>query len=172
MRRTWMIALLLGLAFTTPAYAEVDAVTGATQVGAGTDKQARNDERVRKAMLKMRKSLPRVHGKQVETAVVMRGHTMARSSQWTAELVPAEKMRLEKTMNFRAATPGHNETLTYQFLRQDDAQLCAVRILELGACIYFSAQADVVQNMASAVHQYVALPLEGTLCGKPAKGAR
>ena len=54
MRRTWMIALLLGLAFTTPAYAEVDAVTGATQVGAGTDKQARDDERVRKAMLKMR----------------------------------------------------------------------------------------------------------------------
>ena len=52
MRRTWMIALLLGLTFTAPAYAEVDAVTGATQVGAGTDKQARNDERVRKAMLK------------------------------------------------------------------------------------------------------------------------
>ena len=172
MRRTWMIALLLGLAFTTPAYAEVDAVTGATQVGAGTDKQTRDDERVRKAMRKMCKSLPRVHGKQVETAVVMRGHTMARSSQWTAELVPAEKMRLEKTMNFRAATPGHNETLAYQFLRQDDAQLCAVRIPELDACIYFSAQADVVQNMASAVHQYVALPLEGTLCGKPAKGAR
>ena len=48
MRRTWMIALLLGLTFTAPAYAEVDAVTGATQVGAGTDKQARNDERVRK----------------------------------------------------------------------------------------------------------------------------
>ena len=47
-----------------------------------------------------------------------------------------------------------------------------MRILELGACIYFSAQSDVVQNMASAVHQYVALPLEGTLCGKPAKGAR
>ena len=112
MRRTWMIALLLGLAFTTPAYAEVDAVTGATQVGAGTDKQARDDERVRKAMLKMRKSLPRVHGEQVETAVVMRGHTMARSSQWTAELVPAEKMRLEKTMNFSAATPGNNEMIT------------------------------------------------------------
>ena len=163
MRRTWMIALLLGLTLAAPAYAEVDAVTGATQVGAGTDKQARDDERVRKAIRKMCKSLPRVHGKQVETAVVMRGHTMARSSHWTAEL---------KTMNFRAATPGHNEMLTYQFLRQDNAQLCAVRILELGACIYFSAQADVVQNMASAVHQYVALPLEGTLCGKPAKGAR
>ena len=61
MRHTWMIALLLGLAFTTPAYAEVDAVTGATQVGAGTDKQTRDDERVRKAMRKMCKSLPRVH---------------------------------------------------------------------------------------------------------------
>ena len=80
MRCTWMIALLLGLTLTAPAYAEEDAVTGATQVGAGTDKQARDDERVRKAMLKMRKSLPRVHGEQVETAVVMRGHTMARSS--------------------------------------------------------------------------------------------
>ena len=172
MRRTWMIALLLGLTLAAPAYAEVDAVTGATQVGAGTDKQARDDERVRKAMLKMRKSLPRVHGKQVETAVVMRGHTMARSSQWTAELVPAEQMRRETTMNFRAATPGHNETLAYQLRRQDDAQLYALRNPELDACIYFSAQAGVVQNMASAVHQYVALPLEGTLCGKPAKGAR
>ena len=35
MRRTWMIALLLGLAFTTPAYAEVDAVTGATLTSDG-----------------------------------------------------------------------------------------------------------------------------------------
>ena len=108
MRRTWMIALLLGLAFTTPAYAEVDAVTGATQVGAGTDKQARDDERVRKAMLKMRKSLPRVHGKQVETAVVMRGHTMASSSHTLRErlslsLISWSPLRTEKLPNIRTS---------------------------------------------------------------------
>lgn len=167
--RTLLAALMLGLALTAEAHQEVDAVTGATQTAARSSKQDRDDERVRKGMAKMRKALPRVHGEQVETAVTMRGHTMARSSKWTAELVPAEKMRVEKTMSYRAARPGHNETLTYQFLCHDGSQLCAVRIKELGACIYFSAPADVAQNLASAVHQHVALPLEMTLCGKNGK---
>ena len=167
--RTLLAVLMLGLTLSAGARPGVDAVTGATQTAPYGDKQEKDDERVGKGMAKMRKALPRVHGERVETAVVMRGRTMARSSKWTGELVPAEKMRLEKTMNFRAARPGHNETLTYQFLRHDGSRLCAVRIKELGACVYFSAPADVAQNLASAVHRNVALPLEMTLCGKNGK---
>lgn len=167
--RTLLAALMLGLALTAEAHQEVDAVTGATQTAAQSNKQNRDDERVRKGMAKMRKALPRVHGVQVETAVTMQGHTMAKSSKWTAELLPAEKMKVEKTMSFPSARPGHSETLTYQFMRQAGSQLCAVRIKELCACIYFSAPADEAQNLASAVHQHVALPLEMASNGKNGK---
>lgn len=172
MRKIMISMFLMGLAMSAGAHAEVDVVTGATQTASSGNKQQKDEEQVRKGMIKMRKSLPRVDGKQVETAVTKAGHLMAKSSKWDGDVSASENMKIEKTMNFRATRSGHNELLTYQFLTLAGSQLCAVRIKELDACVFFSAHADVAQNLASAVHQYVALPLEQTLCGKSVKNVK
>lgn len=173
MRKIMISMFLMGLAMSAGAHAEVDVVTGATQTASSSgNKQQKDEEQVRKGMIKMRKSLPRVDGKQVETAVTKAGHLMAKSSKWDGDVPASENMKIEKTMNFRATRSGHNELLTYQFLTLAGSQLCAVRIKELDACVFFSAHADVAQNLASAVHQYVALPLEQTLCGKSVKNVK
>lgn len=169
-----MMALLLGtmLGGTARAAAPVDGVTGATQVAPYGDKQRADDRRVNKGMLKMRKKLPRVNGALVETAVTMTGRTMAQSGKWKGTLPSPDKMKVEKSMNFRATAEGHNDMHTYQYLTQPGSQVCAVRIEPLGACVYFSAPADVAQSLASAVHSYVAPALEATLCGKSVKATK
>ncbi len=174
MRKHVMMSLLLGMVLcgATRAAVPVDGVTGATQVAPYGDKQRADDRRVNKGMQKMRKSLPRVNGALVETAVTMTGRTMAQSAKWKGALPSPDKMKVEKAMNFKATAEGHNDLHTYQYLTLPGSQVCAVRIEPLGACVYFSAPADVAQNMASAVHTYVAPALEATLCGKSVKVAK
>lgn len=158
-----LLLMLLVATASTARIIPVDGVTGATQQASAAAKQKAAERRVKKALTRLTEKLDADGHRQLQALVAVKGKTLACTTGWKGNAPQAGKMREASVMNFRTTLAGHDQVLAYHLLKQEGGEVCAVSLPDLNACVYLSCMPDMAQNVASAVHRYVAPALEETL---------
>lgn len=161
-----ILPLLLMLLMATASGAhrtQVDGVTGATQTTSAAAQQKAAERRVKKALARLTANLDADGHRGLQALVTVKGKSLAHTNGWKGNAPQASKMREASVMNFRTTLAGHDEVLAYHFLKQEGGEVCAVSLPNLEACVYLSYTPNATQNVASAVHRYVAPTLEDIL---------